>query len=402
MSMKWCGFGLTLALTVLAGGCASSGPVESADETAPVVSVDDGAARSIDLEGHMDLFVDGDNGVASYRIPALTVSNAGTLIAVADARVPRGGDLPNNIDLVMRRSVDLGDTWSAPAIIVDYPGMEGAGDAALLTDRDTGRIWLFYVYGPERIGWKQSQPGIDGPTLQLHLRWSDDDGVTWSDARNLNPELKDPAWSAVWSSPGNGVQTRAGGLYFPLSQHSDTLYSRYIHSDDHGATWRITPPAGRETNESMLVELDNGALMANMRSGHGKNQRAVAYSHDGGQTWEDFHHDPNLPEPVCQAALLRYSSVRDGAARSRLLFSNPASKERENMTVRLSYDEGRTWPVSRVIFPGPAAYSCMAVLPDGSVGVFYERGEKSAAERMTFTRFTLDWLTDGADVPQNN
>jgi sialidase-1 len=345
----------------------------------------------------IDLFVRGGDGVFLHRIPALAVTNTGTLIAVCDARRERGDDLPNNIDLVMRRSTDLGETWTPSKTIVDFPGEEGAGDAALLVDRDTGRVWLFYVYGPEGIGSKNSQPGLDGPTLQLHLMHSDDDGKTWVGPININPDVKNPAWNAVWSSPGSGTQTRSGRLYFPLSRSSETLHTHYIYSDDHGESWQMSPPAGTNVNESMLVELDDGTLMANMRGRTKQHQRVVATSKDGGETWSPQQFDATLVEPECQASFIRYSSKTDGHDRSRLLFSNPASTKRENLTIRLSYDEGKTWPVSKVLHQGKAAYSSMAVLPDGSVGIFYERGAQYSTDQLTFTRFTLDWLTNGED-----
>lgn len=338
-----------------------------------------------------DLFVAGDRGVAIYRIPAMTVTNQGTVIALCDARAGNGDDLPNNIDLVVRKSFDSGHSWTAIETIVDYPGTEGAGDAALLTDRDTGTVWLFYVYGPEGIGWKTSQPGIDGPTLRLHLRYSKDDGATWSEARDLNQDVKDPAWNAVWSSPGRGFQDSTGRLWFPLSRSLDQQYTRLIYSDDHGATWEITPDVGANTNESMVIELADGRLMCNMRSGFEMNQRAIAYSSDRGLTWEGFHHDPNLIEPACQACIIRFGGIEGP-----LLFSNPASEQRKQMTVRISRDEGASWPMSRVIHEGPTAYSCLVELPDGAIGLLYERGGMSPYEKITFARFPIAFLEAGA------
>ena len=123
--------------------------------------------------------------MTTFRIPALVTSNKGTLIAVCDARVDQSGDLPNNIDLVMRKSFNNGKTWTLLKKIVDFPGTEGAADGSLLVDRETGSIWLFYVYAPEGIGWKQSKPGLDGPTFQLHLLKSENDGETWHPAAGI-------------------------------------------------------------------------------------------------------------------------------------------------------------------------------------------------------------------------
>lgn len=343
----------------------------------------------------IDVFVRGGEGVFLYRIPALAVTTKGTILAVCDARIEKGDDLPNNIDLVLRRSFDLGKTWSPSQKIADFPGMEGSGDASLLVDRETGTIWVFYAYGPEGIGSRESQPGIDGPTLRLHLIHSNDDGATWSEATDLNNMVKDPAWKAVWPSPGSGFQARSGRLYFPVTQVSDAGYTRFVYSDDHGVSWKITVPSGRITSESMCVELDDGTLMANMRGD--KKKRAVAISNNQGRSWEPMYYDEALIGPNCQASLIRYSSLSNGDDKNRLLFSNPASTKRENMTVRLSYDEGKTWPVSKTIYPGLADYSSLAVLPDGSIGMFYEHGAQHGTDQLTFVRFTMEWLTDGKD-----
>ncbi len=350
-----------------------------------------------------DLFVRGTDGVALHRIPAFTVTLKGTLIAVCDARWDKGDDLPGNIDLVMRRSSDLGRNWTASEVIVDFPEGEGVGDSALLTDRDTGRVWLFYTYAPEGIGSATSQPGLDGPTLRLQLVYSDDEGATWSEPVDLNLQVKDPSWDAVWSSPGCGFQAPSGRLYFPLSRRSgEVMFSHFIYSDDQGRSWQITPPSGHHTNESMAVTLEDGTLIANMRSMDGKHHRMVATSSDNGRTWGEQIPDTALIEPECQASLIRYSARSkdqglNGQGKNRLLFSNPASTKRENMTIRLSYDEGKTWPISKTLWPGLAGYSCLAVLPDGSVGLFYEHGFQHSTDQLAFVRFTLEWLTDGKD-----
>jgi sialidase-1 len=202
----------------------------------------------------------------------------------------------------------------------------------------------------------------------------------------------------MWCSPGRGLQTRAGRLLVPSSSIRGGLsHSQLFASDDHGKTWKTLTASGQNTNEHMVVELANGRLLANMRSRHGKGCRATAASGDGGQTWSDLKHDTKLPGPVCQASFIRYSAPQAADHKTCLLFSNPASDKRENMTVRLSYDEGSTWPISKVIHAGPAAYSCLTVLADGTIGLLYERGDKSPYETITFSRFNLEWLTDGKD-----
>ncbi|MBN1346755.1 MAG: exo-alpha-sialidase [Phycisphaerae bacterium] len=340
-----------------------------------------------------DLFVGGDQGIHTYRIPALATTNKGTVIAFCDARVERGGDLPNHIDQVMKRSFDGGKTWSAMTTVLDFPAPNGGGDPTLLVDRQTGTIWMFYVYG---IPDPKVKPR--GRILWAHAIKSDDDGATWSKPIDLTSSLKKPGWDIYVSAPGSGIQTRGGRLLMPSYHRAGKRYCSFLAcSDDHGKTWHIGGDAPEATNECEVVELVDGSLMLNMRSDRGKNCRVVAISKDGGKTWSEGVDDATLVEPVCQASFQRYTSQRGGYAKNRLLFSNPADKKRRNMTVRLSYDEGKTWPVAKVVHPGPAAYSSIAILPDGKIGLFYECGKKGAYEKIAFARFNVEWLTDGKD-----
>ncbi len=340
-----------------------------------------------------DIFIAGLDGVCQYRIPAIVTTNKGTLVAVCDARVDRPGDAPNNIDQVVKRSLDRGKTWTRMKVIVDFPGNEAAGDPTLLVDRKTGTIWMFYAYAIPKPDVKPF-----GRVLWVHAVTSDDDGVSWSKPIDVTAAFKKPEWSAIVTAPGMGIQTRAGRLLVPCySRTGDRWSSHLSYSDDHGKTWHIGGPAPLKTNECQVVELVDGTLMLNMRSKRGKGCRAVATSTDGGKTWSEAIDATTLVEPVCQGSFIRYTDRRDGYAKDRVLFANPASRKRENMTVRLSYDEGKTWPIAKVLHTGPAAYSCPTILADGTIAVFYERGDQSAYETITFARFNLEWLTDGKD-----
>src|SRR5262249_8965265 len=157
---------------------------------------------------------------------------------------------------------------------------------------------------------------------------------------------------------------------------------------DGGQSWKIGGIVGPQCNECQVVELRDGRLMLNMRSFRGNHRRLVALSKDEGQTFAEPVEESQLIEPVCQASLIRYPGERGD-----LLFSNPASTKREKLTVRLSPDDGRTWPHGRLLHEGPSAYSCLAVLPDGTIACLYECGERRAYERLTLARFTRDWLT---------
>ena len=358
-----------------------------------------------------DLFVAGANGVREYRIPALVTTVRGTLLALCDARVEEPGDAPNNIDLVLKRSLDQGETWSEMTVVADFPGRRAACDPCLLVDGQTGNVWVIYDHvWPDSESLERAnetlpagvKPDRTGRIITLHAIVSKDDGQTWSEPADITHQLTREGWLAVMAAPGRGIRTRDGRLIAPCySRRTDESghpgdFSSVAYSGDGGHTWTMGSGAGPGTNECQVVELDNGDLMLNMRSYHGRGCRAVARSGDGGETWSELRHDTALIEPRCQASFIRYDAGGGGTGQDRLLFSNPAHRrERANMTVRLSLDSGKTWPVSRVVHSGPSAYSCLTVLEDGTVGLLYENGADSPYERISFARFNSEWLNGG-------
>jgi sialidase-1 len=357
------------------------------------------AARKGLLE-QTEVFVEGQDGVAQYRIPVLLTSNQGTLLAFCDARVDRLADAPNNIDLVMKRSVDGGKTWGPLRVLVDV-GEGAACDACGLVDRETGTIWIFMCYFPEGIGSEEAEPGLSGSTALYWALKSDDDGETWSEPMDFTAMIKKTQWRAGSPGPGKGIQTRSGRLILPkyFIKEDEHSTSHVVFSDDHGKSWEIGGAAHSNgtTNECQVAELTDGTLLLNMRHRLSGNHRWVSRSSDGGLTWSTAVKDSNLIGPLCQASLSSFTNSIDHD-RDRLLFSNPPSATtRKNMTVRLSYDGGMTWPVAKQLHTGPSAYSCLTVLPDMTIGCFYERGDQDRYEKLTFARFNLEWLTDGKD-----
>jgi sialidase-1 len=217
----------------------------------------------------------------------------------------------------------------------------------------------------------------------------------------ITSSVKPAAWTWYATGPGIGIQTRDGRFVIPANHAEEGTgvhRSHVVLSDDRGKSWRLGASADEGTNESQAVEHADGRIMLNMRNQppRPENHRLVATSADGGRTLSRAPEDPALIEPPAQASLIRFTR-RPAHDRDRLLFANPASARRERMMVRLSQDEGTTWPVARVIHEGPAAYSTLVVLDDLSIGLLYERGLKSPYELITFTRFTLDWLSGGKD-----
>jgi sialidase-1 len=261
-----------------------------------------------------------------------------------------------------------------------------------LLDRKTGRVWCFHAYGPPGIGFPTAEPGhLTGPkTLQIHAIYSDDDGITWSAPVDLTPQIKDPAWQAVFATSGTHFQTAKGRYLVPLVVRDGdrNITARNAYSDDRGRTWAVGPAIGPGTDESKAVELSDGTVLQNMRDG---SRRAVAVSRDGGVHFESFRHHPDLIDPSCNAGLAVYR--RQG--QDLVIFTNAASTKREKLQISISRDGGQTWPDRRTLHAGPAAYSTVVPLRDGSLGILYERGEKSPVEHITFAKAPLEWVLGG-------
>ncbi len=339
----------------------------------------------------------GQDGYFSYRIPALLVTKKGTLLAFCEGRKNSGHDT-GDIDLVLKRSSDGGRTWSARQIVADH-GPDTIGNPCPVVDRTTGVIWMALTGNPGNLSEKQIIALAPGGTRTVWITRSNDDGLTWTPPVEITTQVKDPDWTWYATGPGIGIQLRGGRLVIPCDhvRASDgSRHSHVIYSDDHGSTWKLGGSAAANTNECQVAELADGSLLLNMRSYAGSNRRAVARSRDGGITWQETRLDETLVEPVCQASLVRLPKKMRG--RYRLLFSNPASHKRDHMTIRLSEDEGATWPVSRLLYAGPSAYSSLAVLRNGEIACLYERGAVKPNDTITFARFGLDWL--GAKDPQ--
>ncbi len=341
-------------------------------------------------EGHsLPLFARGESGYHTYRIPALLAGSRGTLLAFAEARKNSGSDA-GDIDLVLKRSVDLGKTWSAMQVIWS-DGENTIGNPCPVLDERTGKIWLPFCRNNDRV----------------FVTCSSDDGETWDAPKEITSTTKLGTWGWYATGPGVGIQLKQGPhrgrMVIPcdFTDKSGTnriAGSHVIYSDDHGETWKLGGLIAPGVNECQVAELADGRLLMNMRNaGSGQKTRALATSTDGGLSWSAITHDAALVEPICQASFLRYTHA-DQHGKNRLVFSNPAStSSRTNLTVRLSYDEGRTWPVARTLHSAASAYSCLAVLPDMSLGCLHEAGVSSPYETITFTRFSLPWLASGTD-----
>jgi sialidase-1 len=362
------------------------------------------------------LFEAHQDGIALYRIPGIVVTTNGTVIVYCEARRNSSSDWADS-EIWMRRSTNGGVSFDAPKKIAHFGNRlkrttiglaRKAGSAedqtvnnpVAIVDHQTGAIHFLYCVDYDQC---------------FYMR-SDDNGATFSKPRNIRSTFDEfrPEYDSrvIATGPGHGIQLKNGRLLVPVwlstgdKGHSPSVTAT-IYSDDHGASWHRgdialpSKPEWANPNEAMAVELANGSVMLNVRTSSLKNRRVVTISPDGTTHWTQGQENEQLLEPLCMASLVRYSTK----PKTILLFSNPDTLEpikgdatpgshrvRKNLTVKLSYDEGKTWPVKRVLEPGRSAYSDLAVLGDGTILCFYE-GQGT----LMFARFNLEWLTDGKD-----
>lgn len=368
-----------------------------------------------------DLFTVGeDPAFKIYHIPGIVVTAKGTVLAWCEAR--RDGSDWDDIKILLRRSTDEGKTWSAPQSIVEVPGPKQKNafslklkhtdpttvtynNPVLIADRD-GTVHMVFCLEYERAFYQRST----------------DDGLTWSEPVEITasfaPFRKDYDWKVLATGPNHGIQLRSGRLLVPVWLSTGTGGNAHrpsvtatIFSDDSGKTWQagaIAVPNTEEwinPNETVAVELKDGGVMLNVRSESKAHRRLVVTSPDGATGWSAPRFDDALLEPICMAGLVRYE--HDGT--SALIFSNPhnleggregtpepgKSRARKNLSIKLSRDEGLTWPVNKLLQEGPAAYSDLAVTQSGTILCFYGTGSKLgfAGSSLRLARLNLEWLT---------
>lgn len=336
------------------------------------------------------IYQQGQDGYACFRIPSIVKTNDGTLLAFAEGRNKSCSDT-GDIDLVLRRSTNMGKTWD-PIIVVWDGGDNTCGNPSPVVDRKTGTIWLLSTWnlGTDHESGIIAQTSED--TRRVFVLNSEDDGKSWSGAREITETTKKDNWTWYATGPVHGIQLeegeQKGRLIIPcdhIEAETRNYYSHVIFSDDHGKTWNLggsTPQ--HQVNECTIVELDDGRLLLNMRNyDRTKRTRKISISDDYGKSWSDIFADPQLPEPICQASIIKSSWKEDGE--SIFFFLNPASENsRENMTLKISRNQAQTWNDSIVIHAGPSAYSDITILKKGVVGCFYEAGIESPYETITF------------------
>ena len=378
----------------------------------------------------IDLFTAGEGGYPLYRIPGIVVTAKGSLLAYCEARKNAKGDW-GHIDILFRRSTDGGATWSAPLTMplpegplernpaavaqgLGKPGEITLNNPVAFVDHKAGTIVLLYCveYG------------------RCFATISSDDGRTFSKPTDITSTFDkfrpEYAWKVLAVGPGHGIQLKNGRLVAAVwlstgtggHAHRPSVTST-IFSDDGGKTWQRGEIAAWEKeplinpNETTLVELNDGRVMLNIRHESKHQRRAISFSRDGATGWTTPVFQEELLEPICMASINRLNgAASDG--KTRLIFSNPhnldradgkltpgTGRDRKNVTIQLSLDDGATWPTSRTLEPGKSGYSDLAVGPDGTIYCFYERGSSDgnyATQHLTVARFNVEWLTENRDA----
>jgi sialidase-1 len=376
----------------------------------------------------LDLFKLGENPAYKiYHIPGIVVTAKGTVLAWCEAR-KKGGDW-DDINILLRRSTDDGKTWSAPKNIADVPGPKMKNpfslrmknvdpkdvtynNPVLIADRD-GTVHMLFCLEYMRCFYQRST----------------DDGVSWSRpveiTRTFETFRPGYDWKVLATGPDHSIQLKSGRLVVPVWLSTGTGGNAHrpsvtatIFSDDKGKTWHAGEIAVPCTdvlinpNETVAIELTDGRVMLNVRNESKTHRRLVTTSKDGATKWSTPKFDDALLEPICMGGIVRYSTEKSGG-RNRILFSNPhnleradgkaepgKNRDRKNLSVKLSYDEGQTWAVNKTVEAGWSAYSDVAVTKPGTILCFYGRGAKPgfAGDALTLARFNLEWLTDGKDA----
>ncbi len=349
-----------------------------------------------------------DDGVHTYRIPALATSRSGTLLCVYDMRRRRSRDLQEDIDIGLSRSTDGGRTWESPRVIMDmgeYGGLpqeqNGCSDPGIIVDPQTGEIFCFAVWmwgRPGKHQWSEggSEPGFEiGKAAQFLMVRSSDDGLTWSRPLNLTRALKKKEWILLAPSPQQGIALSDGTLVMPIEgrDEADRRFSTVMISRDHGASWTVGGAGATGNTECQVVELGDGSLLLNARSSRPTKVRSVYVTTDLGKTWRPHEtHRRALIEPNCNGSLYRFDYDEDGQRKSILLFANPHSRTgRDHHTIQVSFDEGRTWPEKHRLLLDEGrgrGYPSISRVDDRHIGIVYEGSQAD----LVFERLSLDEL----------
>lgn len=338
------------------------------------------------------IFEKGKEGYKCFRIPAIVTTTLGTIVAFAEGR-KKGCSDTGDIDLVMKRSDDGGETWSPLQVVWD-DGENVCGNPAPVVDRETGDIRLLMTWNLGEDSEREIIKQKSKDSRRVFVSSSSNDGKTWSAPKEITSSVKKKNWTWYATGPCHGIQLEnkkyKGRLVVPcdhIEAVSNKYFSHIIYSGDHGKTWKLggTTPQDK-VNECTVAELADGTLMLNMRNyDRSKKARKISFSKNGGKSWSDIQSAPPLVEPICQGSLLADNNGNT------LYFINPASESsRSNIQLKISTDKGKTWQLKKLLFAGPAAYSDITKIDERNLGCLFEAGWKSAYQGIVFQKVAIE------------
>ena len=348
-----------------------------------------------------------NQGNTYYRIPALLTLPNGDILAFADKRTGGAGDLPNQIEVYVRKSTNNGTNFNAEKRITppSQSKKDGHGDTAVVLDKKTGDILALVAAGQ---GFVQSTPH---DPIRIKVIRSKDNGESWSEPIDITSQVygdgcKDPTrryWYGAFVSSGNGLQMRNGRIMFIInvresSSTSATSFRNYaLYSDDGGYKWKVSrgsPKNPRGGNEAKVVELNDGSLLMHIRW---TPNRLQSRSYDYGETWTEATVINGIPASHSNGDLIVYTSTKNGYDKDRLItlvdstvWNGQRNGYPGNPTFYISYDEGYTWTNSKKLYEGDAGYSSLAILKDGSIGILAELGN-SWNGPIYFLKTSIEW-----------
>lgn len=361
------------------------------------------------VESGVTVFEAGEgNPYASIRIPSIINVRGEMLVALAEGRYLNGDQGKN--DLIVSLSKDGGKTWTPPAVAAAANGAT-FNNPYIMYEPVTKQLVLFFQCYPPGVseqGEVKPEPGWESPQSLRNLVCFSADGVVWTEPKDVTASTKHEDAMITCSGPNPGVVLTRGQhkgrmvVVFNEAPSFGNWHLTAAYSDDHGETWQLgeKSESGMGINEVSVAETEDGRVFVVSRhyGGPGGDTRRVAYSADGGATWGPVTTHDELPCYGCQNGLVRYSFADDAerGSRSRILFTGPRAGRTDGM-IKMSYDDGKTWPVQKDIGPGPFAYSAICPLEPGYFGVLYEVNG-SPLRTIKFTRISMSWLTDGQDT----